>query len=406
MNEIFQVKRSHARSLTPDVRLSSALPPLLQQSAPVAVSLARPRMADVEEARRASVRSANLQAILKAAFDNSVAQMAAFLEMAPDRLRSLLEAQTPFDAEIAEHLEKSLNLPGGWLDNRRGNVDEAHLRETIFAPSRAETQDDARVDAADSTAVQAKPVQAGIEGAAETAPKSATQEPASHPLPRSEESPMSAAVQEALSVTQAPAQARKAHAEPQRHTDDLAQTLRWINDSLDKLRWVNDRLEVVHEGASPGEGISARTELSNRLGRAQSTLSTWLTGLRPIPEVMIPLLADALLQMRAPVAEEANARLRALAPHAFTGADAPQAAQPSAANAAPKAKAAPQPATPPSASADSAPSPVSAGATVHTLPTPLLPARPVSQEDAQIKLTVARTAEKVADVLRQLLHGH
>lgn len=396
MNEIFRTKaheRTSARFVSPTSRLSSAQQTIAALS-PVTVTMAHPRGIDPEELRRMSARVMNLQLLLKGLFEDSIAAMAAHLEMSPDRLRSLMDLQTPFSSEIAEHLEKSMHLPGGWLDNRRSSIDVEHLRSIVFAeePVMAEQHEEFAIA---STASQSQEV------AAESTVQHKAEEPE---MVKHEEFDMGnviAAQAAQPAATAALPETPPAHAEPNRQSDAMAMTLRWLNGELDKFY-------------AP-DGVPARVSLRNRLGRAQSTVSTWLNGLRKLPDDMNIPMARAVIEMRLPIADELLSRMFAAAPNIFNegvksalrdlqnsnqpAMSAPsKAAEPAPSK--PNAQASVQPSQSNDAAAASAPK---AAPAIDMIAAPLQLESLGEGSSTELKLVVARAAEKVADVLQRLV---
>lgn len=437
MNNIFHTKpRSRvtpgpSRIVAPTSRLSSAQHSIAAL-APVPVTVTHHRNIDPQELRLAAARAINLRLLLEHLFDGSVAAMAAHLEMSPDRLRSLIDLQVPFDPEIAEHLEKILRLPGGWLDNRRTSIDAEYLRTIIFdAPAQdAPAQETAQTTAASTT--QAPSGQANdLFTPSETNAKDESDEPAQASLPsieceheqRGEQpqglmqtaAPHEDASGEQLSFAQPqltialntnegaemaqitsaqtevrtqPLPARVEPAGPSRQNDAMAQTLRWLNTELDKFQ-------------AP-EGVSARIALRNRLGRAQSTVSTWLNGLRKLPDDMHIPLARALIEMELPITDEALRRLFEAAPHVFS-----EKVKEFLLEAQAKLHESKKQST--TSRADNSAEITETTPNQESDQTPIAQAHQIvtqidsSIDSKELKLVVARAAEKVADVLQRLI---
>lgn len=475
MKDLLRSREYHHRErekkmITPESRLSSAQRTIGALS-PVTVSFAPTRSMDHEEMRRMSARVLNLQMLLKEIFGDSIATLAAHLEMAPERLRALLDLQAPFTAEIAEHLEKSLRLPGGWLDNKRSGIDAEYLRSVIFAtgegedsvstasshsPSAPASAQAAANEAQQPTQVAPQPHEPRV-FLAQDVPKKAeptTADNACQPAQAShdnheeqpKEQPMSAAGQthatQNANGTQTALSVETISGEPVRQTDALANTLRWLNNELDRLRAPN--------------GMPARAALRVQLGRAQSTVSTWLNGLRKVPDDMVIPLARAVIDLRLPIAREFLERMFQACPSIFNEPAkrallmlldnqppttqeaaphlAPHAAPATAARTAVPVNAAPvaSPVAAPSSAqqprndapteqpqAYATPSAAASAATVqpNTASTPTSSAQQLGSaltlenlslsdfNSAEVKLVVARATEKLADVLQRLMRS-
>ena len=360
----YKLKDRHPRVIEPHTRTSTAQRSIASAS-PVSVSFVQVKM-DPEEMRRSSARVMNLQQVVTHAFEGSLAALSLHAEMAPDRLRSLLEMHMPFSAEIAEHLEKCLNLPGGWLDNKRTAIDVDHLRGMVF-PSTG-THTDASDDESlapikyGTVPVERDAVQAALDmiaadeaaaAAAAVAPVAATHEsksgcgPSVHvglsdeQLAEQAVTPTAttsfATMPATLAVTDAIApateigacsinqgsdmQARAAaheskpastepaatsektseqESKPARGHDQVSQTLVWLNGELGRYRG--------------SRGGPVRAELAEIMGRAPSTISTWLTGVRKMPDDLLVPLVLAIHKINLPIASEFQDRMAVAAP--------------------------------------------------------------------------------------------
>lgn len=183
------------------------------------------------------------------------------------------------------------------------------------------------------------------------------------------------------------------------------------------LRWLNERLNMYN---APNN-VPSRTELRNRLGRSQSTVSTWLTGLRALPVDMVEQFAQAVVDLRLPIAEAFLHQLFAASPTAFTEASkqrlleqarstpqtpyvpaapstTPALAQPRQAEAQLDATAAaptaPAPSTTPARATSAAP---------QQRALPALNSAATGADSPEVRIAVARAAEKIADVLQRLV---
>ena len=409
MNNTFRSKmhdRSGNRFVAPASRFSGAQH-TMGAIAPASVAFAYSQVTEPGELRRMNARVLNLQMLLKGLFDDSIAAMAAYLEMSPDRLRALMDMQTPFSSEIAEHLEKILRLPGGWLDNQRASIDVERLRAIVFgkkpadgaAPSEAEVEPVVAQSVEQRVAVCEHPrvvetVKESVlahesSGSADSSPIESNTEERDH---------------EMINVidTQKPQEDVAKPVTPplysgaQRKNDAMAQTLRWLNSKLDHYRAPN--------------GAPARAVLRARLGRAQSTVSTWLNGLRNLPDEMAVPLARAVVEMKLPVAAEFLERMFAAAPGIFTdniqqnlrSMLQEQLAQSATVMATPMVAAASSPAN---SAAQQTTTQLQKAATTIDLIRELQHLHDVGTDpgSAEFKLVIARAAEKVADVLQRLV---
>jgi len=422
-----QWKDRHPRVIESNARLSTAQRSIAASN-PVSISFAQTKM-DPEELRRSSARVMNLQQIVTHAFEGSVAGFALHAEMAPDRLRPLLDMQVPFSAEIAEHLEKCLNLPGGWLDNKRGSLDVEHLKEMIFAPTKsspalgaggAACADENPQAAAAQEAVATKEVAQETPQAAVKVQAAAAQEPvatkeavmlSAHELVKevAQETPHAAKPQ--APVAQEPAVIKAdakmsdgaAHlkVEPKRLDYPMIQVLVWLNKELDRFR-------------SP-KGGPVRPEIAESMGRAPSTLSTWLTGVRKMPDEMLGPLVQAIHKVSPALAVEMQERVIAVdpaiarylpnlpkmdVPVVAASPVAPVVAPVAAAMAAPAVAAAAVPVAAAIAEPAPASAPVSAGSSSLDHPVLGVGGQGTPQE---FNLAVARAVDRFADILQKLL---
>jgi hypothetical protein len=93
----------------------------------VAVQYVGHKAFDSEDLQKAAARAVNLQLLLERLFDNDVAQLASRAEIDARRLRSMLDLEIHVSSEMAEHIEQTLRLPAGWLDQRRHSLDAADV---------------------------------------------------------------------------------------------------------------------------------------------------------------------------------------------------------------------------------------------------------------------------------------
>jgi len=330
MNKVMQQsywKDRHPRVIEPHVRVSTAQR-TIASAAPIAVSFSQPKM-DPDEIRRVSVRVMNMQMLIEKVFDGSLASLALQSEMAPDRLRALMDMQIPFGSEIAEHLEKCLNLPGGWLDNKRGAIDVDYLKALIFstAPLQAQSpmQESAKIAQQEQVDLAhlsgdfehssfgddpAAPAMAGHGGqrssAAEHSVANALNTEPSATDSRSQQENVINSSQERRGMETRTEKTEKGratdlgHAKPKRLNDPVTQALIWLNHELDRYRG--------------SKGGPVRPEIAEIMGRAASTVSTWMTGVRKMPDDMIIPLVLTIYKIRLPVADEFRDRMQAAAP--------------------------------------------------------------------------------------------
>lgn len=379
------------------------------------------RSIDPDELRRSSARTHNLEMLLKDIFSDSVAHMAAHMELTPARLKALLESQSDFGPEIAEHMEKILNLPGGWFDTRRPSIDKQELRNIIFAESSTEdeeaTTSATAVSPPGSTAAE---VQAPDQEAIATQPRtpepqniqtppvsaaSATEATNTPPKKDAEMSSTAAETQTPVAHQDADAAQSMAKAQPNRLNSPQAMALRWLNERLNMYNAPNN--------------VPSRTELRNRLGRSQSTVSTWLTGLRALPVDMVEQFAQAVVDLRLPIAEEFLHQLFAASPTAFTEASkqhlleqarsTPQTPYVPAAPSTTPALAQPRQAEAQLDATAAAPTALSTTPARATSAAPQQRALPslssaaTGADSPEVRIAVARAAEKIADVLQRLV---
>lgn len=292
-----------SRIVTPQQRLSSAQRTLAAMN-PVAVSMAHRH--DPESLRRMAARALNLKLLLQHVFDESIASMAAHLEMSPDRLRALIDLQTSFDPEIAEHLEHCLNLPGGWLDTRRAHIDTAHLKSIVFESTREEALAQEETPR-EPQVFRAEPALASVSAPAEQQGTTSSCSVAGNaPIVVSLTSSSNAMSATDTSSALAEQTKRDPYAATKDHRLEgpLAQAMQWFSDRLS---------EMESKGAS-----AVRLGLHEKLGRAQSTISTWTNNLRRLPDdVQVPMV-QAVIEMRLPFAAEFLQRMSEASPHLFT----------------------------------------------------------------------------------------
>ena len=290
---------ARSRIVTPQQRLSSAHRTLDAMN-PVVVSMAHRH--DPESLRRMAARALNLKLLLQHVFDDSIAAMAAHLEVSPDRLRSLIDLQTSFDPEIAEHLEHCLHLPGGWLDTRRTQIDAEQLKSIIFQPAQKDAAAEEEEDLSSEPQACSAPTPSSSTVLLPSIP--ADNEAATAACP-----PISSDAMSTVAVETSPArteQAKKPYAATKQHRLEgpVAQTMQWLSEQLAQLG---------HKEAS-----EVRLGLHEKLGRAQSTISTWTNNLRRLPDdVQVPMVR-AIIEMRLPFAAEFLQRMSAASPHLFT----------------------------------------------------------------------------------------
>lgn len=446
-------KDRHTRVIEPHARMSTAQR-TIASAAPIAVSFSHPKM-DPDELRRVSARVLNMQLLIKHVFDDSLAALALQTEMAPDRLRSLMDMHVPFSSEIAEHLEKCLNLPGGWLDNKRSTIDADHLRAIIFAPPASHSHeasvspsaleaDQVTEDASEKlhmtgyfedSAFGNEPVGPETQSIANPGAKSAAAEvdlslpdasssanlasPSLPALLHNTQSPQTESTkpqqqnattgnQERCDMETRTEKAEKgkttesSRAEPKRLNDPVTQTLIWLNHELDRYR--------------SSKGGPVRPEIAEIMGRAPSTVSTWMTGVRKMPDEMVIPLVLAVYKIRLPIADEFFAKMKAAAPaimrqmpeipkvEALAETQATEGTQDLASDRSTKDTQAPANATSPESThqAPSAPSTNELQGLDAAMEQDLLPLGQQGNNE-EFKLTVARAADRVASVLQRLM---
>jgi hypothetical protein len=193
--------------------------------------------------------------------------------------------------------------------------------------------------------------------------------------------------------------------EPKRLDDPITQTLIWLNHELDRFR--------------SSRGGPVRPEIAEIMGRAASTVSTWMTGVRKMPDEMLIPMVLAVYKIRLPIAEEFHARMTAAAPIIMRKMpsipEKDQATQRESKAAAPAISHAETPSETPSVSGEdfrqtmqarneqpAAPS-NEMQSIAATMERELMPLSQQQDTNEEFKLTVARAADRVASVLQRLM---
>jgi len=288
----YQKHRSREKTYYPRERLSSAQD-IFSPMNPVKIvhqTAHQSKQEDPEETRRFGVRSLNLQMLLKDVFSSSIASMAAHIEISPDRLRSLLNDAV--SSEMAEHLEQVLNLPGGWLDNKRSAIDAEYLKRVIFGgqdggqnESKSEQEnaieDKQGASLAASDDASAPQVMDAASETADDAKQAATPD-----VQTNDAASIGQPIAAQVSQTPPPAMDQEQPTRRKGKDDASIQSaLVWVNDVIDKEP---TRIRSY-----------IRQSLRERLGRSQSTISTWLNGLRKPPEdALIHLTREFIIMAR------------------------------------------------------------------------------------------------------------
>jgi hypothetical protein len=203
----------------------------------VAVEYVGHKAFDAEDLQKAAARAVNLQLLLEHLFDKDVAQLAARAEIDARRLRSMLDLEIHVSPEMAEHIEQTLRLPAGWLDQRRHALEAADI---AMLQQRMGGATDAPNDAAAAT--KHGDSDDGFSVREENAESGAK--------PVSKENTMPKVVLGA------------------------------------ELQWIKERLDAMPRGS--------KTRLADLMHRHPNDLSAWLGSHRPMPESAKQALAAAL----------------------------------------------------------------------------------------------------------------
>lgn len=278
-----------SRHIDVSARLSSAQPPLpLLGSQPSRVPVMAPF--SYKDAERNARRIVNLELLKRHIFDDEAAKLADAIEMSPQRLAALFDLEVVFSDELAEHIEKTLGLPGGWLDKRREWSEQE--RQTVQEAMR-----------------QASEQQASEQQTAEAQPprvwriESQAQPPAALP-PSADPIPSPNVVrpigQQAVHPQESPSMNTQAAEMQVKEAAPLP-------SSTQALAWLKNELAARPRGT--------QSSLAKAMGRNPNDLSAWLNGLRPIPAKALQDLRHTLKTFDAELAQGFIERLGEEAAH-------------------------------------------------------------------------------------------
>jgi hypothetical protein len=203
----------------------------------VAVEYVGHKAFDAEDLQKAAARAVNLQLLLEHLFGGDVAQLAARAEIDARRLRGMLDLESHVSSEMAEHIEQTLRLPAGWLDQRRNALEAADI---ALLQQRMGGGADAPNDA----------VAATKHGDSDDAIAARKENAGSAAMPVNKENTMPKVVLGA------------------------------------ELQWIKERLDAMPRGS--------KTRLADLMHRHPNDLSAWLGSHRPMPESAKQALAAAL----------------------------------------------------------------------------------------------------------------
>lgn len=260
------------------MRLSSAQNPLVQARSPVAVTFVSPHPGfNLGEATKNARRVTNLQLLKNHIFGGNVAEMAARAELSPQRLNALLELDMVLSSELAEHIEQTLGLPGGWLDRKHERWTEELQQEVLqhmqSAAERARAQESVEAEAA------AAATEAAAAESTTAQPDAAVQPIQADKVCESDDCEPRAPVD--IVVSQ----------DAQASAPSKERTMRAPYD----LQWLNEQLNMMPRGA--------KSALAKELGRHVNDLSAWLNGHRPMPSPVRAQLPEALQRFNADLAQ-------------------------------------------------------------------------------------------------------
>lgn len=330
---------------------------------------------DFEEASKSAQRAANLLALKKRLFNDSLALLANKAQVLPERLAMMLDLDLMISSEVAEHIEKSMGLPAGWLDGKRAEMSEQEvqaLREALEHSGKdehaTESQEEARsISARKPEADEPKPE--GIDLKTDTEEGEAT-------MPQEKVETASAA--QSLSD--------ESHAAGSASSSLQAQALAWLNEQMkDKPR-------------------GSRSQLARLMQRNPNDLSAWLNGLRSMPASAMPSLMQALQAFDAQLAQNFELRLgQKSAQEPASAGTPPQAQQPAEAASEAPARNEAQAASAPAAPSVAAPrvvkqSKVGAGTYVS------FRADKNASADQEMRLLALRAVHTLSEVLNAVVH--
>lgn len=277
-------RRMHSRHLEVGGRLSSAQPlnMLAGQSAKVQVMVPF----SYKEAERTARRIVNLDLLKRHVFGDEAAKLADAIEMSPQRLSALFDLEVVFSDELAEHIEKTLGLPGGWLDKRR-EWNEEELAVVQQAMQQACEQQGPETAHAPAPEPRVWRMQAVLHTPEESSTTSAAPSVEQAVHPSTTQATLQTFAQEAADMNKQPS-STTAKA-PRQHA---AMACAWLKNEL----------------AQRERGTQSR--LARAMGRNPNDLSAWLNGLRPMPAAALQDLLRALPSFDAQLAQGFVQRLQ------------------------------------------------------------------------------------------------
>lgn len=237
---------------------------------------------DYEQASKASIRATNLAYLKQFVFDDSLSRLASAAEVLSPRMARMLDTDLLVDSEVAEHMEKAMGLPAGWLDVKRERWDEAQtpvVRAQILAGQNRDEH--ATYDPSPAQSHTTATAQTTIPAVASAAPPKTEQPTLQMPRPST--------------------------AMPNK-TDTPAATNQGPSFFTPELRW------LAQELAKQPRGIQSR--LSVLMNRRPNDLSSWVNGLRPMPQHARAELVRALEQTDPALGAQARSRFLGVSPAA------------------------------------------------------------------------------------------
>lgn len=278
------------RFVNPNQRLSSAQNPFNTGGA-VRVNLAANPPFDLAQATKYACRSANLSLLKTHLFDNNVPQIALAAEVSAQRMAFFLDCDANVEPEMAEHMEKSIGLPAGWLDTRRQTLTEeevAALKEQIANFKREEEIEPPAPRVHLIRPAPAAPV------ASDTSLAPAAESISAASTETSPQSGNAQVSQESESIS--PTQSRPSNAGFENNVHKEIKVIQLAPE----LEWLNAELEKTPRGT--------RSLIARSMGRNPNDLSAWLNGLRVMPSAARTGLLRAVHEYNQELGEEAMRR--------------------------------------------------------------------------------------------------
>lgn len=286
----FGRREDRNRFLNTNQRISSAQNPFSTVgSVPVRQVVNRPF--DLAQATKYAHRSVNLTLLKKHLFNDNLANLSLAAEVSNQRMGFFLDCDDTVESEMAEHIEKTIGLPAGWLDERREVLSDEEvvgLKEQIASVKREE-----EIEPPAPRVHLIRPAPAVSPVVAPVAQPSSTE-------PVANEAPQESAAQATQeSVHNEPSQPRPSIAGYENSVTKENKVVQLAPE----LAWLNEELAKAPRGS--------RSKVAKLMGRNPNDLSAWLNGLRVMPRPARAPMLRALVEFDQTLGEEAIRRFGA-----------------------------------------------------------------------------------------------